>query len=159
MSEVWKYSLKQSTSFAKCQICKEEVPRRGHTTNLMVHLKKHPNKEKALENVLRHQESVPVAGRSACSIKTQKSLEHFLKETEVWADHGTKTNEIDDAIAFMVIRDYQPVSIVEDEGFVNLLKLLAPKYRIPQRRVITRIIGEKYEKVAKKTKDAIVIWE
>lgn len=89
MSEVWKFFIKSSTTSAKCQICKEDVPRRGNTTNLMVHLKKHPNKDKALENVLRRQEeneTIPISGASAYkNIQAQKPLERCFKESQDWA--------------------------------------------------------------------------
>ncbi|XP_062549981.1 uncharacterized protein LOC134214670 [Armigeres subalbatus] len=151
MSEVWKYFIKSSTSSAKCQICKEDVSRSGNTTNLMVHLKKHPNKEKALENVLRRGENGSFPGTSA----SIKPLERCFRENEEWTENGAKSKSIDDAIAFMIVKDYQPISIVEDEGFVSLLKLLAPRYRIPQRRAITKIIDSKYEKLMKHTKEVI----
>jgi hypothetical protein len=33
----------------------------------------------------------------------------------------------------MIALDIQPFSLVEDEGFVRLIKLLQPKYTIPSR--------------------------
>ena len=55
----------------------------------------------------------------------------------------------------MIVKDYQPFSIVEDEGFINLLKILAPKYKIPNRKLIAKIVDEKYSKVVKCVKNKI----
>lgn len=33
--------------------------------------------------------------------------------------------------------DYQPFSIVEDKGFVNLIHDLNPSYKLPNRKTIT----------------------
>ena len=38
----------------------------------------------------------------------------------------------------MMVTDLQPASIVEDKGFLDLLKVLDPKYTVPSRRTIMR---------------------
>lgn len=78
MSEVWNYFVKSSTAFAKCKICQVDVPRKGNTTNLKVHLQKYPDKEKALECVLSKNKC-----EASCSGGT-KALEHLFKESELW---------------------------------------------------------------------------
>ncbi|KYM97822.1 Zinc finger BED domain-containing protein 1 [Cyphomyrmex costatus] len=44
----------------------------------------------------------------------------------------------------MILKDLQPLSIVEDEGFRRLLKILAPLYTVPSRMTITSRIDEKF---------------
>ena len=55
----------------------------------------------------------------------------------------------------MIVKDYQPYSIVEDEGFVNLLKVLAPKYKVPNRRLLIKIVDDKYLTVVECVKTKI----
>ena len=43
-------------------------------------------------------------------------------------------------ICEMIIRDIQPISIVEDEGFRKLLHFFAPDFKIPCRQTITNRI-------------------
>lgn len=52
----------------------------------------------------------------------------------------------------MIIRDYQPVSIVDDTTFNNLLKYLFPEYVIPSRRTMDTIIDKFSEKIVKMIK-------
>jgi galactitol-specific phosphotransferase system IIB component len=52
---------------------------------------------------------------------------------------------LDDALVDMVAKDYQPVSLVEDEGFKNFVTLLDLKYVIPSRRKLTALVEAKYD--------------
>ncbi|CAF90828.1 unnamed protein product [Tetraodon nigroviridis] len=45
----------------------------------------------------------------------------------------------------MIIKDCQPLSLVEDEGFKELLQLLEPSYVLPSRQPIKTMINRKYE--------------
>ncbi|CAI6342938.1 unnamed protein product [Macrosiphum euphorbiae] len=55
------------------------------------------------------------------------------------------------AIVKMIAEDLQPVSIVENTGFRNLVQLLDSRYKIPNRRTLTRsIIPNLYEETRTK---------
>lgn len=45
----------------------------------------------------------------------------------------------------MLATDNCPLSTVENEGFCTLMKTIAPRYKIPSRRTITRYMDDKYE--------------
>ena len=45
----------------------------------------------------------------------------------------------------MIVSDYLPLSIVEGEGFQNLMKVVAPDYDIPCRKTIRARITKCYE--------------
>lgn len=49
---------------------------------------------------------------------------------------------------FMICRDYQPLSIVENEGFIQLLHTTCPLYKIPSRKTISTLIDSKYEAIS-----------
>ncbi|KAG5868076.1 hypothetical protein JTB14_020749 [Gonioctena quinquepunctata] len=42
--------------------------------------------------------------------------------------------KIDNALIKMITKDYQPLSVVEDEGFIEFTNLLQPKYKLPNRK-------------------------
>ncbi|CAH0562946.1 unnamed protein product [Brassicogethes aeneus] len=55
---------------------------------------------------------------------------------------------LDNAVAKFVIKDLQPLSVVEDEGFKNLIFELDPRYSLPCRRTLRdKLITEAYEKI------------
>jgi hypothetical protein len=42
----------------------------------------------------------------------------------------------------------QPLSVVENEGFIELVKVLDPRYQLPSRSTITRsLLPKKYERL------------
>ena len=45
----------------------------------------------------------------------------------------------------MIAVDRQPFSVVEDQGFRNLLGILAPLYTVPRRKTITARSDEKFQ--------------
>jgi hypothetical protein len=59
------------------------------------------------------------------------------------------TEAINLRIVFMMAKDLQPTSIVEDAGFQALIAHLQPRYKIPSRKVFaTKLIPEEYVKVS-----------
>lgn len=40
----------------------------------------------------------------------------------------------------MILKDYYPISLVENKGFKLLIKTLAPIYKMPSRRSVSVII-------------------
>ena len=48
----------------------------------------------------------------------------------------------------MIVKDMQPVSVVEDERFQSLFNVLDPRYQLPSRRTIMRMLPDEYSKEA-----------
>ncbi|XP_054624165.1 zinc finger BED domain-containing protein 4-like [Dunckerocampus dactyliophorus] len=57
---------------------------------------------------------------------------------------------VDDAVVNMIIKDCQPLSFVENEGFRQLLKLIIPSYALPSRK---DLVSQRYEEEEKTKKD------
>lgn len=55
----------------------------------------------------------------------------------------------------MIAKDNLPLSIVENEGFIQLMKTVAPLYTLPSRKTITRLLDAKYEILKNKFIDDI----
>lgn len=71
--------------------------------------------------------------------KQAKVDELLAKRGTLDANHP-RAQAISDAIAKMMAIDYQPYSLVEDRGFVNLLSVLEPRYHVPSRTTFSRFI-------------------
>lgn len=50
----------------------------------------------------------------------------------------------------MIVLDFQPFSIVNDEGFVKFVYALDPRYKIPCRFTVSNLLLNKYYSEAKK---------
>ncbi len=65
-----------------------------------------------------------------------------LSEVHVYYIHFVETSyqrkRIDQALVNMIVTDLQPISIVEDQGFIKFVKVLDPKYTPPSCRAIMR---------------------
>ncbi|XP_023805548.1 zinc finger BED domain-containing protein 4-like [Oryzias latipes] len=59
---------------------------------------------------------------------------------------------VDEAVVNMIIKDCQPLSFVENEGFRELLKLILPSYALPSRKTIKDLVSQRYEEEKEKTK-------
>ncbi|CAL9708171.1 unnamed protein product [Knipowitschia caucasica] len=58
----------------------------------------------------------------------------------------SKKKMLDDAIVDMIIRDGQPFTVVEGEGFTNLMKISDPQYKLPSRESVKAMVEERYQK-------------
>jgi len=51
----------------------------------------------------------------------------------------------------MVVKDLQPFTIVEDEGFRAFVNKLDPSYVLPSRKVLKTTVSERYNTTKEKT--------
>lgn len=67
-----------------------------------------------------------------------------------------KKNKIDQAFLKMIVKDFQPYKIVEDEGFKSFIQELNPPYQIPNRHTLSKVhIPALYQKLLNETKDLV----
>ncbi|KAI3357771.1 hypothetical protein L3Q82_015529, partial [Scortum barcoo] len=59
---------------------------------------------------------------------------------------------LDEAVVNMIIKDCQPFTLVENEGFRALMQLVAPSYVLPSRKTVKDLVDHKYEEEKEKTK-------
>ncbi|XP_048834514.1 zinc finger BED domain-containing protein 4-like isoform X2 [Brienomyrus brachyistius] len=62
-----------------------------------------------------------------------------------------KQREVDEAVLNMIIKDLQPFSIVEDEGFRAFVESLDPSCIIPTSKALKNMVHEKYQEAKRKT--------
>ncbi|KAL1246589.1 hypothetical protein QQF64_034552 [Cirrhinus molitorella] len=81
---------------------------------------------------------------NALANKTPATQHHSTPSGE-----GRK-KELDDALVTMIVKDLQPFSIVEDEGFQELVKKLDPTYVLPSRKTVKLMVRQKYQEEKQK---------
>jgi len=79
------------------------------------------------------------------SFKRQKTINESFAFLNSFKEGGQKPAKIISAIMYMVCKDNQPLSMVEDKGFVHLMNVVAPNFKIPSRREISRRIFLLYD--------------
>ncbi|XP_070792477.1 uncharacterized protein [Pituophis catenifer annectens] len=142
-SVVWNHFELDSEDpcYGICTHCKRRISRgknskRFSTSGLLKHLQRH------------HANFVPAvitAPRTALPI-SRKAKGPVLpqcwtkKKSAGKRQAGPKPSEVTRAVDQMVALDDQPFRMVEDAGFQHLLKLLAPKYKIPSCATFSRPI-------------------
>ncbi|XP_051811807.1 zinc finger BED domain-containing protein 4-like [Acanthochromis polyacanthus] len=85
-------------------------------------------------------------------------LRHYRHENEAPDDtplinpSASMKQRGDERIVNMIIKDCQPLSIVEDEGYRELMEFIMPSYVLPTRKTLKIMIGQKYEEKKEKVK-------
>jgi len=116
-SSVWQH-FKKTADKAKaiCNHCGKTLKTAGNTTNLMDHLKHiHPS-YKEEENTL-----------------DSPKLDVFLHRSVEYVPDSQHKKMLDKYVMLMIAKDVQPFSMVADEGFLDLMKKMDPKYKLPSR--------------------------
>ena len=140
-SPVWSYiAATDGGKFVTCQICTEKVSRGGESaktftpTNLIKHLKKHPEQYKEYEA------RKAAATENTPSSSRQFTLVKMIDRTRKWETSDPRSVRISTRIGKMIAHDCQPFSIVDNEGFGQLVKALEPRYPLPSRRYMSEKI-------------------
>ncbi|KAJ8880917.1 hypothetical protein PR048_017390 [Dryococelus australis] len=99
-----------------------------------------------LANTTAHSPS-PVP-RKICESSAQTSIKNYIDLKSKFKEGDPGANTIIRLIAGMICIDNQPLSLVENTGFRNLINHLEPRYIIPTRKTIsTKIIPAMYQTV------------
>ena len=116
-SLVWQYFKKMGGNKAECIYCKQQISFSGGTTNLASHVKR------------RHREPLAASG------PTNESTDIDLINSEMAETAGVKS--LNKSLMKMIVKDLQPLSIVENVGFKDFVRDLNPLYQLPSRKKMT----------------------
>ncbi|KAM9318806.1 uncharacterized protein KZ484_023119 isoform 2-T9 [Pholidichthys leucotaenia] len=76
-------------------------------------------------------------------------------------DAASSKQVLDEVVLNVMVKDCQPLSIVESEGFRELIQGLQPSYVLPTRKTIKQMLAKKYEeereRVKKEVQQAVAI--
>ena len=128
----------------------------GSTSNMVRHVKlKHPFE---FESVNFKSKPAATATLSQMEMKADSSstldqpqpnkqprLQEFVEKTQMYKPDSNKKKLIDYDILNMVVKDMQPLSIVEDVGFRQLMNRIDPKYPIIARSSLTQLLPQRYQ--------------
>jgi len=162
-SPIWVYFgvCDDDHSKAICKVCSEGIPRGGrtpksfNTTNLRKHLRHHPEENKKLM-IAEAAEKQRKEARSSAASTYQTTVGQCFERQKPYSTDSPRYKEITNAIAQMIAFDFQPFSVVEDEGFKRLLQVLDPRYQIPSRKHFSEtVIPKMYEEMKAKVKACI----
>lgn len=76
----------------------------------------------------------------------RKSIKNLFKNMIPYDKNSKKKKDLDKKLALMIAKDFQPLSIVEDEGFREFIKYLNPRYQLISRKTLVNYtLPECYE--------------
>ncbi|KAM9425172.1 uncharacterized protein KZ484_007685 isoform 1-T2 [Pholidichthys leucotaenia] len=67
-------------------------------------------------------------------------------------DSASRKQMLDEAVLNFIPKDCQPLSIVESEGFRELIQALQPSYVLPTRKTIKQMVAKKYKEERERVK-------
>lgn len=85
--------------------------------------------------------------RNVSKIKSsfQPTLTSTFRNIHEYTETGAKGVRLSAAILYMICKDSQPFQIVENEGFLELMKVAAPLYKVPSRFTFKKMLENKFE--------------
>lgn len=143
-SDAWDFFTKSDNSNATCNICKVSISYKSTSSNLKKHLKRrHIGVFSEMESRKRPamersdvDDPIPSTSTSVEVIGQEKKRQRLLSSYVPKKITPQQKKEIDRDLMNLFIKDYQPFSIVEDEGFKKFAKWI-PGYDLPNRKTIS----------------------
>ena len=77
--------------------------------------------------------------RKLCAI-SQMTLQESFSQKKYWDINDDRSTAIHEKVMNMIAIDNQPFSIAEDQGFIELLAHIQPKYMLPSRRYFSDVM-------------------
>lgn len=75
----------------------------------------------------------------------QPTLNQSFRSISEFSENGAKGIRLTNAILFMICKDSQSFQMIENEGFLNLMKTAAALYKVPSRHTFKRMLENRYE--------------
>lgn len=120
----------------------------GNTSNMTKHLKiKH---DIAIESSKYEKEMSKKRGIQVRQDESQESVLDFWSKHKKLDSKSPRARDISEKIMMMVAKDMQPLSIVEDRGFKDLVQTLEPRFVMPCRLTIRTGIETLFKSSVKK---------
>ena len=143
-----------------CKVCSDRIPRGGNipksfnTTNLQKHLE-HWHRDKYRELLEVEKEKARVK-KSDERQPLQPKIDESFEALKPYSTESPRYISITNAVARMIATDFQPFSVVEDEGFKLVLNVMDQRYKLPSRKHFSeKIIPRMYEETREKVKTCV----
>lgn len=132
-SVIWRwFGFKSSDEQQKnvfCRQCRTHVPNSKGTANLFHHLQWHHEVE--YEECVKLQAAATTVNTSQSPATKQSAARNSLSRVVPYERNSERRRAINKAVASLIVKDVLPVSAVEQDGFIQLLKVLDPRYQLP----------------------------
>lgn len=167
-SKAWSFFTKLTENTASCNLCGNVVKYSGNTSNLFKHMKtNHPFQNETKQSMEGSEDSGPsTAGTSSsnepcikkCKLddESQKPIVKSFQRMISYMEGGSKHQKITEAILYFICKDVKPFNVVNGKGFINLMKEVAPTYKIPSPKTFKKRLIEKYASVANNIKSQLL---
>lgn len=97
-----------------------------------------------------------IVGFSLDFASEKKSMKNLFRNIIPYDKNSKKKKDLDHKLAIMIAKDFQPLSLVEDEGFCDFVKALNPRYGIISRKTLTNsVLPECYEMAKQNLKNLL----
>nr|XP_029714017.1 zinc finger BED domain-containing protein 4-like [Aedes albopictus] len=156
-SAIWEFFVEiEEGRRAKCVECNATLSRGGigkvaTNSSMINHLKKHSEAYRLYREKASEQKSSKSATDSS-----QPTIEDSFAGSLTWEHNSPKAKDVTKSVAEMIVLDHQPVSMVQDRGFVRLMAKLQPRYKLPCRKHFTTVVlPEMFEKCKKAIRNAL----
>jgi len=83
-------------------------------------------------------------------VSEKKSMKNLFRTIIPYDKNSKKKKDLNQKLAMMIAKDFQCLSLIEDEGFCDFIKALNPRYGIISRKTLTIFVLSKCYKMAKK---------
>ncbi|KAL6491014.1 hypothetical protein MHYP_G00013590 [Metynnis hypsauchen] len=162
-SNVWQYfgffkrGGQLDKTHAICKQCRGAIKYVSSTTNLATHMKRRHGVDISAAATPSFS-SDPAETRATLSSSKggDRSIASLFRQNTPLAANSARSQAITDAIAYFICKDIQSYSVVENEGFKELVHILDPRYKIPQRAFFTDTqIPALYIKVKKEVMESL----
>ena len=145
-SKVWKTfgffkkEGKLDQSETVCKICRAAIKYTGSTTNLSTHISRRHASDVELDA------STASTSSSTSITPDYRNITPFLTQSQL-SYNSARAKSITMGVARFIAMDLRPYSVVENDGFHELLRELEPRYKIPSRQHFSETcIPELYKK-------------
>ncbi|XP_056111044.1 E3 SUMO-protein ligase ZBED1-like [Rhinichthys klamathensis goyatoka] len=136
-----------------CKVCLKAVATKGSsTTNLFQHLKQRHAAEWEVCASQRNEQDR--SSNTDTPAKKQTTVLERFSNCIPYDKKGPRCKTITDSVAKYIARDMVPIYTVEKPGFINMLKVVDPRYVLPSRKyfaevALPRLYNSTREKIAR----------
>ena len=133
-----------------CKLCKQPLSYKGNTANMIVHLQSRHSA--VYREIVDQLKTTGSAYSSAPLPKDQRSIEDSLKKLTPLSRSSSRWKALTNSVCYFLAKDLHPLSTVNDQGFLHMLKIFEPRYSPPDRTTFSRhYLTELYAKEREKS--------